>query len=56
MTIGISWVRSLPNGDEELWVVSDSRLSTGATVWDQCTKIFILPNSKYSFLLQGIQI
>lgn len=46
MTISIAWLRTLPNDDEELWVVSDSRLSTGATVWDECTKIFTLPDKR----------
>lgn len=46
MTISIAWVRTLPNNDEELWAVSDSRLSTGATVWDECTKIFTMPDNR----------
>jgi hypothetical protein len=44
MTIAIAWVRKV-KGCEELIVASDSRLSGGGMVWDQCAKIMTLPRS-----------
>lgn len=45
MTVNIAWIRHCRDVDE-LWVVSDSRLSGNGTVWDQCPKIILLPSGK----------
>lgn len=45
MTINIAWVRKVKEC-EELWIVSDSRLSGNGTVWDQCSKLNILPGNR----------
>lgn len=42
MTITIAWVREV-QGCEELYVVSDSRLSGNGMKWDECRKLSILP-------------
>ncbi|MEZ7729837.1 hypothetical protein O3793_08545 [Granulicatella sp. 20925_1_28] len=42
MTITIAWVREI-KGCEELYVVSDSRLSGNGMKWDECRKLSILP-------------
>ncbi|EOO70351.1 hypothetical protein IIC_04793 [Bacillus cereus VD021] len=42
MTIGAAWIRKVKDC-EELFVVSDSRLSGDGTTWDECMKINILP-------------
>ncbi|PDZ66510.1 hypothetical protein [Bacillus thuringiensis] len=44
MTINIAWIRKLRDC-EELWIVSDSRLS-GLGTWDECTKIIVLPGNR----------
>ncbi|MFE0344961.1 hypothetical protein ACFW0L_25160 [Priestia megaterium] len=45
MTVNIAWIRKVKNC-EELWIVSDSRLSGDGTVWDQCAKLAILPGNR----------
>ncbi|MBO1306553.1 hypothetical protein JZO70_10290 [Enterococcus sp. 669A] len=42
MTITCAWIREFCES-EELYVVSDSRLSGNGTVWDECRKLSILP-------------
>jgi len=42
MTVGAAWIRRGSEG-EELWIVSDSRLSSDGNVWDTCPKILPLP-------------
>lgn len=42
MTVGAAWIRKGSDG-EELWMISDSRLSGDGNIWDDCPKLLALP-------------